>query len=175
MTHWDQSNPNIEIVSASREQEAVLANLLELYIHDFTEFLHREISADGRYGYERLPLYWSEPDRHPYLIRTDGNLSGLALVTRGPDLSGQETVWDMSEFFVLRGCRRLGIGTRAAHAVWLQHPGRWQIRVLESNVPAQHFWARAIAAFTGKAVIPTPFEDGSSRWRVFSFDSSSRA
>jgi len=174
-THRNESNPNIEIVPASREQEPVLANLLELYIHDFTDFLHRDIGADGRFDYDHLPLYWSDPDRHPFLIRTDGRLSGFVLVTRGPDISDRETVWDMSEYFVLRGYRRLGIGTRAAHAVWMQRPGRWQIRVMESNVPAQHFWSRAIAAFTGKPVIPTPFENCGSRWLVFSFASNPTA
>ena len=45
-----------------------MANLLELYAHDFSEFHNVEIGEDGKFGYQALPLYWSEPDRHPFLI-----------------------------------------------------------------------------------------------------------
>ena len=42
----------------------LLANLLELYVHDLSEVFPRiEIGADGRFGYDPLPLYWSEPER----------------------------------------------------------------------------------------------------------------
>ena len=41
-------------------QELVLANLLELYAHDFSEFHDLELGMDGRFGYSHLPLYWSE-------------------------------------------------------------------------------------------------------------------
>ena len=47
----------------------LLANLLELYVHDLSEVFPRiEMGADGRFGYDPLPLYWSEPERRfPFL------------------------------------------------------------------------------------------------------------
>ena len=58
--------PRVEVIEATRQQEQVLANLLELYVHDFSEFLDLEIGEDGRFGYPSLPLYWSEQGRYPF-------------------------------------------------------------------------------------------------------------
>lgn len=160
----------LELIPASQDQQPVLANLPELYAHDFSEFHHLELGENGRFGYSSLPLYWSDPGRHPFLIRIDGNLAGLALVKK---VNGQ--LWDMAEFFVVRGCRRHGIGTQAAHEVWTRFPGAWQVRVMEGNVPAQLFWARAIAAFAGETIPPVRIENDGRLWIVFSFESKTPA
>ena len=73
---------HVELVPAALDQEPVFANLLELYAHDFSEFHNVELGADGRFGYKHLSLYWSEPDRRPFLIKADGKLAGLVLVKR---------------------------------------------------------------------------------------------
>jgi hypothetical protein len=61
--------PHIEVDPALREHATILANLLELYAHDFSEFHSLDLGPDGRFGYKSLSLYWSEADRHPFLIR----------------------------------------------------------------------------------------------------------
>ncbi len=167
----EKPSAHIEVIPAGPEQEPVLANLFELYAHDFSEFHDLEIGADGRFGYTPLPLYWSEPGRHPFLVRVEGKLAGLALVKRGSEVSGNGTVWDMAEFFVLRGYRRRGIGTHIAHEVWRRFPGLWEVRVMESNVSAHHFWARAISIFTSEAIHPVRVENGGKSWQLFSFES----
>jgi predicted acetyltransferase len=171
----EKTSARIEVSPATVEQEPILANLLELYAHDFSEFHAIEPGPDGRFGYKNLPLYWKEPDRHPFLVRVEGKLAGLALVKKGPDVSGDKTVWDMAEFFVLRGWRRRGIGTKIAHEVWRQFPGRWEVRVMDSNTPARYFWTRAISLFTGAAMQPVRVEKEGERWEVFSFESNGRA
>lgn len=177
----ETASPQLEVVSAAPDQAPLLANLLELYAHDFSEFHNLEIGEDGRFGYQALPLYWSEPDRHPFLIMLDGKLAGLALVKKGsgvsgldvsgPDVSGGDAVWDMAEFFILRAYRRRGIGTRAAHQVWRRFPGPWEVRVMEANVSAQQFWAGAVATFVGTAIHPVRIENGGECWNLFSFES----
>ena len=155
----------LEVVPAAPEQAPILANLVELYVHDFSEFLDLQIGDDGRFGYPSLDLYWTEPDRHPFFVRLDGKYAGLVLVKKAVE------GWDMAEFFILRGCRRHGIGTQAAHEIWKRFPGPWQVRVLESNVPARHFWARAISKLQGEAINPVRIESGGRQWAVFSFES----
>src|ERR1700761_40833 len=103
--------PDIEVIPAAAEQAPTLANLLELYAYDFSEFHRLEMDGAGRFGYPLLPLYLSEPGRFPFLVKEGGNLAGLVLVKRGSEVSADLTVWDMAEFFILRGCRRRGIGT----------------------------------------------------------------
>lgn len=161
--------PQVEIVPAMPEQEPILANLLELYAYDFTEFRNLEIDEQGRFGYPPLPLYWSEPGRHPFLVKVDGKLGGLVLVKTGSEASGHPAVWDMAEFFVIRGCRRRGIGTRVAHEVWRRLPGPWEVRVMHANVAAQRFWEEAIATFVGQAIRPVRMEKDGTCWSLFSF------
>jgi predicted acetyltransferase len=162
---------NVAVILAGPEQEPILANLLELYAHDFSEFRDIEIGPDGRFGYNPLPLYWSEADRHPFLVKVNGRLAGLILVKRRSEVSGDATVWDMAEFFILRGYRKHGIGTQAARQVWKQFSGRWEVRVMESNLLAFRFWVNAISKFMGETVRPTRIKRGTECWRLFSFES----
>ncbi len=164
-------SPQLEVIPATPDQLPILANLLELYAHDFSEFHNLEIGEDGRFGYQPLPLYWSEPNRHPFLIRVDGKLAGLVFVKKGSDISGREAVWDMAEFFILRGYRRRGIGTKVAHKVWRQFPGSWEVRVMQANVSAKRFWADAISTFAGSVIHPVRIENGGECWDMFLFES----
>lgn len=161
----------VEVIPAVPEQEPILCNLLELYAHDFSEFRHLELGTDGRFGYGPLPLYWSDPNRHPFLIKVDGQLAGFALVKRGSEISDAAAVWDIVEFFVVRAYRRHGIGTEIACDVWKRFPGLWEIRVMQSNHPAVHFWQRAIQMFTGEKARSIEIEKGGQSWLVFSFES----
>jgi predicted acetyltransferase len=162
---------DVEVIPAAVEQEPTVANLLELYAHDFSEFHNLEIGATGRFGYPSLSLYWSEPGRYPVLVKVGGNLAGLVLVKRGSEVSGNLAVWDMAEFFVLRGCRRRGVGTQVAHEVWRRFPGPWEVRVMQSNVSASHFWERAISKFRGAGIHPVFAEKGGKHWKLYSFNS----
>ena len=156
----------IEVVPASPEQQSIIANLLQLYAHDFSEFHNLELGADGRFGYTSLPLYWSDPTRHPFLVKVQGQLAGFALVKRE-----EEGVWDVAEFFIARAYRRQGIGMKVAHEVWQRLPGRWQVRVMELNGAGLHFWQRAITAFTGEEIRPMHVEKDGESWLVFEFES----
>src|ERR1043165_4851189 len=161
----------VEVVPALIEQEQILSNLLELYAHDFSEFMDLKLGPDGRFGYEHLRLYWREPDRHPFLILVNGNLAGFVFVQRGSQISAETDVWDMAEFFIARGSRRLGVGMKAAHEVWKKFPGKWEVRVINRNQKAQAFWARAIGEFMGRAIAPIHFEKNGEGWQLFSFES----
>jgi len=158
----------IEVIPATPAQAPILANLLELYVHDFSEFRHFQIGDDGRFTYPPLPFYWSDPDRHPLLVKMDGKLAGFVLVKRAPGASGHPLVWDMAEFFILRSHRKRGIGTQVAHEVWRKFPGPWEVRVMPANIPALHFWTAAISRFVGQPVHPVSIEKG---WSLFSFES----
>ena len=168
------SSFDLQVVPATAEEAVILANLLELYAHGFSEFHDLDIGEDGRFGYPSLPLYWSEPNRHPFLIRMDGRLAGLVLVQRESGGSGslsENVVWDMAEFFVMRGFRRRGIGTLAAHQVWRRFPGIWTVRVMQANVAARSFWSGAVSMFTGEVANPVDIEKAGERWSLFSFES----
>ncbi len=171
MNKSDNVHPNIEIIHASLEQKQILANLLELYSHDFCEFIDLEIGLDGRFGYRELDLYWTDPDRLPFLLYVDNRLAGFVLIKTchrdGVDL----TVWDIPEFFILRGYRGRGVGTAAAHQVWRRFPGPWEVRVMATNERAYRFWHRAIKNFAGDDFLVARFTQSGKDWHRFSFES----
>lgn len=162
---------DVELIPAGAEHQSALGNLLELYIHDFSELVPIDVGDDGRYGYKSLPLYWSDNSRLPFLARLDGKLVGFALVIQSSEPPGDGESWDMAEFFVLRRYRHSGIGTELASKVWLHCPGRWQIRVMEKNVPARKFWESSIAKFTGLSPDCSKYEADGMTWHRFSFNS----
>jgi predicted acetyltransferase len=163
----------ITLERASAVDAELLSNLLELYIHDLSAaFPSVELGPDGRFGYPKLPLYWSEPERRfAFLIRSGGKLAGFALATRGSPASDDPTVLDVAEFFVLRRYRRSSVGRDAARLLWSCLPGTWIVRVSEGNVGALPFWASTIAGFTGGAAIESRRAGTPHAWRVFSFES----
>jgi predicted acetyltransferase len=137
---------------ATPDEQPALANLLQLYFYDFSEFTdddESEVDARGRFpDYPYLGAYFDDPDRFPFLIRLDGRLAGCALVRRlaGP---GAEPSWSMAEFFVLRRYRRRGVGGVAARALFDRFPGRWEVGELRANTAAIRFWRRVIGDYTG--------------------------
>jgi predicted acetyltransferase len=167
----DSPPPTIQIRPASVAEKAVLENLLELYMYDFSEFVDLEIGPDGRFGYGDLDIYWTEPERYPLLVYSDTRLAGFALIDGLPRGSPDVIVWDVAEFFILRGCRRAGIGTEVAHRVWKRFPGRWQVRVIVSNQPAYRFWHQAIKSFAGQEIGATRVRQGGRDRFLFSFES----
>ena len=163
---------SVELEVANRETARLLSNLLELYLHDMSEIFPIELGADGLFRYDRLPLYWSEPEkRFPFLIRSGGRLAGFALATRGSPASDDPEHLDVAEFFILRGWRRSGVGRRAAFLLWSRLPGQWVVRVSEANRAGLPFWHSTVRQYTGGAFSESTRPGSPHGWRVFMFTS----
>src|SRR5262249_4399712 len=164
---------DVVLEQANEGHRELLANLLELYVHDLSDvFPHLMLGPDGRYGYAKLEAYFDEPDRHfAFVIRREGGPAGFALVTRGSPAVDDPTVLDMAEFFGGPGLGGRGFGRRAAFLLWGGMPGRWVVRGAAANARALPFWTAVIGEFSaGRArrferVTPT------GPWHVFSFES----
>ena len=72
----------LKIIQTTIEQKPILANLLELYAYDFSEYCDFDIGENGFYGYEHLAAYWSNENRFPYLIYVGNKLAGSSLVSK---------------------------------------------------------------------------------------------
>lgn len=167
------SSEPVVLTPAALSDGVLLSNLLELYIHDLSDvFTHLEIGADGRFGYPKLPLYFSEPERRfAYLIRRGPRVAGFALITRGSPVVEAPDVHDVAEFFVMRQYRRAGLGRRAATLLWQQFPGKWTVRISEGNPAALAFWTRAVTEFTGGTATQSVRPGTPHEWRVLFFES----
>jgi predicted acetyltransferase len=138
----------VTLKAAGEDDRPILENLMQLYIHDFSEFTQEEIDSTGRYDYPYLTHYWKDSHRYPHLIYADDKLAGFALVRCETDPENNQSNMDMSEFFVIRSFRRTGVGSEAATKIWDTYPGRWHLKVLRSNKPAYPFWKGLIASRT---------------------------
>lgn len=175
---FERREPSELTLEALRPEESeLLANLLELYIHDLSAIFTRvELDASGRFGYPSLSAYLSgRTDRFAFLIRCSGRVAGFALAKRGSPASDDPNVLDIAEFFVLRRFREQGVGRAAAALLWDRLPGTWTIRALVANTGAVSFWRRAVAAYTRGRGTEREQLDGTSSWLVFSFDNTGYA
>jgi predicted acetyltransferase len=153
----------------------LLRNLLELYIHDLSEIFPVELGLDGRFGYERLPLYWAEPAaRHVFLIKCGTRVAGFVLAMRGSPATEDPNDLDVAEFFVLRSYRRSGVGRQAAFALWDTVPGQWVVRVSDANRAGLRFWSEAIRSYTSGVFNESARPGTPVDWRVFTFASTSQ-
>jgi len=138
--------PKIEAVPATAADFSKVAHMMQLYIHDFSEFWfdqpHGDLGLDGLYALpDNLKTYWEDADRAALLLKRGEVLVGFALLN-GHAHSGRAVDWNMGEFFIVRKHRRTGVGTAAAQAVFAKYPGRWETAVARRNVGAQTFWRR---------------------------------
>jgi predicted acetyltransferase len=163
----------VTLDAATPDDAALIANLMELYIHDLSAvFTDVALGPDGRFGYSKLPLYWSEPERRfPFLIRCDARIAGFVLVTRGSPASDDPDTLDIAEFFVLRRYRRSRVGHRAARLLWNHLPGRWTVRVTEANTVAVAFWHEVIDAAVGSRATCRTIDGRPAPWRTYTFES----
>lgn len=138
-----QMNLNVE-AAAPKDREAV-SNLLQLYLHDFSEIDDDiEVGPDGLFPCADFEDYWGDdPSLKVFVFRLDGALAGFAFVNDWSP-SGQGVDYGLAEFFVLRSYRRSGVGWDAANQVFASLPGQWEVAVRASNVPALSFWRTAL-------------------------------
>ena len=154
---------DVALLAVAAADKPVIANLLQLYLHDFSEFEPAELSAHGTFDYAWLDSYFTTPDREAYLITVAGRPAGFALARC--DVEGDEGAWNVSEFFVVRGHRGHGVATQAARLLFQRHPGPWTLSYLPANLPAARFWPNLVDAVASGPVsryelqgpeVPTP-------------------
>ena len=162
----------VSLDAATSADDVLLANLFQLYAYDLSDaFPDVELGPDGRVDYPALSLYWSEPDRRfAYIIRYGGRLAGFALATRGSPATDDPEVFDVAEFFVLRRYRRQAVGSRAARLLWDRLPGRWTVRVAETNSDGLAFWRRIVAEAAGNTMTESAYAGRRTQWRVIHFE-----
>ena len=135
----------MDVLRAEADDRLPLLRMLELYQHDLSDIWDQDLDVHGEFGYP-LDRYWQDRRCTPYVFRVQGHYAGFALVDANVRIPGDD-FW-MDQFFVMRKYRRQGVATRAAHAVFAAHRGRWQVGQMPGNEAAHSFWRKAIGQFT---------------------------
>ena len=139
--------PSIELHAAQRDELETIENLMQFYMHDFSEWLPLKLGANGFFNLQDQQDYWRNPSTRPFLIKVDGELAGFVTVDDRTHLPGAEH--NIGYLFVSRRFRGQGVATFVASTLLSQLPGQWQIFHIDANQPARLFWASVIDDLTG--------------------------
>jgi predicted acetyltransferase len=134
---------DVELLAVAEADKPVLANLIQLYQHDFSEIRELPLTRHGTFGYSYLDHYFTEQTREAYFIEAGGELAGFALARGDVDADGS---WNVAEFFVARGHRRKGVAREAACLLFARHPGVWTLNFDHANTAAATFWPSVTAS-----------------------------
>jgi len=162
---------------ASLDDKPVIDNLLQLYMHDLSDYVPASIGPDGRFTYPYLDRYWSEQGeaegRVPFIFTMNGELAGFALKNSFSYVGQPPPVSSIAEFFVLRKWRRRGVGRAAAFTLFDRFEGCWEVTQLRANEPAHRFWLHVIGAYTNDRFLEQ--EVKTERWDKYAQSFESRA
>ena len=140
------SSSLVHLELVTDQSRPVVESLLQLYIHDLSQFRLSRPDPVGRFNHdERYAVFFSNPDRRAYLFRDESGPVGFGLI-RGL----HETRRLMAGFFVVRGVRRRGVGHDAALAMLRRYPGVWEIPFQEENAGAARFWREVAESAVGR-------------------------
>ncbi|QHW32821.1 GNAT family N-acetyltransferase [Paenibacillus rhizovicinus] len=146
---------DIQVTLVPYEDKTILANLIQLYRYDSSEFDGHVLTAHGNYLYKYFDHQWTDEYRRPFIVRVDGEIAGFVLVSldvprQYVKLSKAEQTHVISEFFIMRKYRRKGVGRQVAASIFLRFPGMWEVRQTVGNKDAYAFWKRVIGRFAGE-------------------------
>lgn len=158
---------SIELQAVRSDQKPVLEQLLQLCIHDYSEFESIKTGPDGRFHYRWLDFYFCETCRHPYFLHVNGELAGFVLIREG----GGKEDWDyqIAEFFILRAFRQKGIGKSAALKALDLFSGLWEISFCTLNKPAVSLWTSVANCFDRVTLREDPSEVNRSSYLIEQF------
>jgi len=107
------------------------------------------IGADSPREDEIFANWFANDHSHPLVIVKGADTVGFALVTRPRIPAAGETSADyfMSEFFVRKQHRGMGIGRDAATLIFDRFAGEWEIVEYQRNPGSVTFWRRVVAGY----------------------------
>lgn len=165
----------VSLTPATKDDESTLRNLMQLYVHDWSELRPLEVGDDGRFQEYPLGPFLDGEAGHTFLIHVAERLAGFVLVGTRSRLTGAAGVFDMAELFVLRRYRRSGVGRAAAVATFDRFTGPWEIRQRDENSAATAFWRRVISKHTEHRYEETRWDDAGGAGVVQRFSSARSA
>jgi predicted acetyltransferase len=117
---------------------------------DLNTGLFSVLGADNPREDEIFANWFANDQSHPLIILKGLEPVGFALVTRPRIRVAGETSanYHMSEFFVRKVHRRLGIGRDAATLIFDRFAGEWEIVEYLRNPGSVTFWRRVLSVYS---------------------------
>ena len=133
-----------KLYELKEEEKEILYNLMQLYTYELSfyedENINFKILDNGLYKISKyVDLYWKEETRHAYIVKVDWQLAGFAL-----ERFNENNMNEIAEFFVIYKYRKIGVGSFMANEIFKRYKGKWEIKTLLKNKPAQKFWRTVV-------------------------------
>ncbi|MDX2007480.1 MAG: hypothetical protein SFU83_19760 [Meiothermus sp.] len=90
----------VELYKPSRMDRGLIRRMMELYLHDLSEFGGEDLDEHAVFGNGDLDYFWFEDTHAAFVLRVDGKLAGFVLVDGEVVLEDSQR--SLTEFFVLR-------------------------------------------------------------------------
>jgi len=118
-------------------------------LSDLNTGLFSVLGADNPREHEIFANWFANDQSHPLVILKGSGLVGFALVTRPRIAAAGETSanFNMSEFFVRKAHRRVGVGRDAATLIFDRFAGEWEIVQYQRNPGAIAFWRKVLTVY----------------------------
>ena len=152
----------ISIKRIGSDEKDTLANLLEKYNYEFSQYDKRQFDNNGLFGYKYLNNYFTEQGRFAYFIFVDDTLAGFALINKYKECD-RPVDWSIAEFFVSYNFRRQGVATEAVRHIFNIHKGWWHIKYHKKNVASVVLWNMIAKMYSDDyelCIGDEPFDDG---------------
>ena len=102
---------SFEICDATQENgKEIILNLMQLYTYELSFFEDKttnfKLLETGLFSTSKyIDLYWKEENRHPYILKCNGELAGFVL-----ERFNEDNINEIAEFFILNKYRKIGAG-----------------------------------------------------------------
>ena len=160
----------VEIKRVSEEKKETLANLLEKYNYEFSQYDKRQFDDNGLFGYKYLNNYFTDSDRFAYFIYADNLLAGFALINKYHECE-RPIDWSIAEFFVSYNFRRQSVATEAVRQIFGIHKGYYHIKYHKKNEASAVLWNSVAKKYSNNSyeicVGDEPFDDGTEATVLF--------
>lgn len=138
----------IELQKIDKNDKGVIENLLQFYLYDYSDTNKKDINKWGTFEYEYLDTYFEDDlNRMLFFIKLNNIIVGFVMINDFSVLDDGKKVKSISEFFVMKKYRRIGIGSATVREIFKKYPGRWEIRVDKNNKVGLKFWRKNIKLF----------------------------
>ena len=159
-----------EIIRVTEERKDTLANLMEKYLYEFSQYDKWQFDDNGLFNYDYLDEYFTEEDRFAYFIYADNQLAGFALLNKYPECD-RPLDWSVAEFFVSYNFRKQGIATETIRQLFERHKGYYHIKYHRANTASVILWNNIARKYSGgncEIVIgDEPYYDGTQATVLF--------
>lgn len=124
---------NISLYKAGINDKALLDNLLQLYLHDLSEFMHIEVGPNGKYEQNISTKFVSSFEKSAYIIHAEYHIIGFVLVEQKSDVT------KVRDLFVLNMWRGKGVGSAVVETL-LGQGKPLSCKFHTKNELARFFW-----------------------------------